>query len=115
MVPAATLKYCLARITLDRTRGAFTLLRRGVSHTFVAESAETAARWYGELKMRALVTLSEVAHDFSIGQLVGEGNYAKVHLVVSKETGKKYAMKSVNKGKIIKSPSKIVRDAGGYI
>lgn len=47
--------------------------------------------------------LVDIKEDFTIGQLIGEGNFAKVHVGIKKSDEKTYAIKSLSKADITSS------------
>ncbi len=71
----------------------------GKKFKWLTGSLAEAERWHTCLKRNTLVVLRHASNMYSFGQLVGKGNYAKVHIATHKVTGEKFAIKSINKKK----------------
>ena len=54
-------------------------------------------------KLKDSVILVDLKEDYHIGQMIGKGNFAKVHMCRSKTDDKSFALKSVEKALIRKS------------
>ena len=76
--------------------------------SFKASTQDSAQKWYDALKRKALVTLTGLEQEFILGDLLGEGNYAKVRVGTKIDSGEIYAIKTVNKAKISHSLNNIV-------
>jgi len=50
--------------------------------------------------MKKVAILSKLDSDYAIGELLGKGNYAKVHLATKYADNKEYAIKSMAKEKM---------------
>ena len=75
----------------------FILMAKGKKHEFYSISQTETNSWIEALK--AFVILLDLKEEFTISDLLGKGNSAKVHKCVRKNdiTNKKYAMKTVTK------------------
>ena len=109
--PLNVLPTSFCHLKLSESKTEFTLARLGTIKRFIANSKEEARNWYNALKLRSLVILSDLTDDFVVGKVLGEGNYAKVKLGIKKETGQEFAIKSIDKQKVIQSPSNVVSNS----
>ena len=66
---------------------------------FYSESQEVRNEWIE--KMAKFVIQLDVKNEYDMGDLIGSGNFARVHLCSKKEDpDQKYAMKSIEKSMI---------------
>ena len=85
----------------DRYVWGFCLMARGSVQYFFHEEKEVQERWIEKLK--ASVVLTDLREKFSIGHLIGKGNFAKVHTCKRKVDQQTYALKSIEKSLIRKN------------
>lgn len=74
----------------------------------MAPSEAEAENWFNLLKKNALVVLPHITNDFNFAPLIGRGNFANVFVGISKKSGWKYAIKSVDKSKMVLNPNGMV-------
>jgi len=103
------LHFCYPR--LDQVQGiynGFYLKSIGKKYTLLADTKQESDRWMLKLKYNCLVVLRHATSVYTFGQLIGRGNYAKVHMATHKITGQKYAIKSIFKNKLISNEKTMV-------
>lgn len=55
--------------------------------------------------LKTSIILTDLKEDFIIGQLIGKGNFAKVHVCERKVDEATFALKSIDKTLILKNPT----------
>jgi serine/threonine protein kinase len=55
-------------------------------------------------KLRKVCISFNLAYRYSFEKLLGKGNFAKVHRAIKKRDGKEYAIKTIEKAKILEHP-----------
>ena len=90
----------------EQAQYGFSLCEGAASFCFMCESKEDAHVWYSRLKRVAI--LSSLDSDYTIGEMIGKGTYAKVHVARQRKNGSEYAIKSLLKGKLISNPRSLV-------
>ena len=74
---------------------------------FYVESLEERESWVNAMKK--FIILLDLKDEFTIGKLLGRGNFAKVHLCTRKsDYSTKYALKTMQKSALAKSKRNIV-------
>ena len=77
---------------------------------FYVESLEERESWVNAMKK--FIILLDLKDEFTIGKLLGRGNFAKVHLCTRKsDYSTKYALKTMQKSALAKSRRNIVSSA----
>lgn len=79
----------------------FILMSKGNALEFFHSQQELIEQWIEALKDS--VILVDLKEDYHIGQLIGKGNFAKVHQAKRKKDDLTFALKSVEKTLIKKS------------
>ena len=74
---------------------------RGGELEFYHQSKEIVEKWIEMLKDSAIFV--DLKEDYVIAQMIGRGNFARVHLCKRKADDKTFALKSVEKSLIRKS------------
>ncbi len=89
----------------------FSLTAHEVTFKFAARSKEEARRWYNRLKRMCEVVVLHISQYYTIGRVIGRGNYSKVHMAVSTgaEGPTKYSIKSIIKTKLFDDSRTMVR------
>ena len=82
-------------------------MSKGNSVEFYHQDKEFVEKWIEALKDS--VILVDLKEDYLIGQMIGKGNFAKVHLCKRKVDDQTFALKSVEKTLIRKSKRNSVR------
>ena len=75
----------------------------------LTDTREEAEKWFNVLKRSALVVLRHASTTYAFGNMIGKGNYAKVHMATHKVTGEKVAIKSINKSRLMDNDRTIVQ------
>lgn len=76
-------------------------MSKGVQMDFYHHNRKYIDAWIDKLKDSAI--LVDLKDDYTVGSLIGKGNFAKVHLCRRKTDDKSFALKSVEKALIRKS------------
>lgn len=85
----------------------FIMMAKGKTIDFYVETLEEREAWIVALKK--YVILLDLKDEFTIGRLLGRGNFAKVHLCMRKsDPNFKYALKTMHKHALQKSKRNIV-------
>ena len=69
-------------------------------------SREDQAEWL--IYFKKVGVLTKIASEFQFNRLIGKGNFAKVHLAMRLATIEKYAIKTIEKTKILDNPRNMV-------
>ena len=87
----------------DETRyvWGFTLMAKGALHEFFHQEKIVCETWVQQLKLS--VVLLDLKDTYAIEQLIGKGNFAKVHSCHNKLSQEKFALKSIEKSLIKKN------------
>ncbi len=72
------------------------------SYEFLCESLVVQDEWVEKLR-KVCVSLN-ISYRYSFGKLLGKGNFAKVHLAQRKRDSKSFAIKTIEKTKILENP-----------
>jgi len=81
----------------------FVLMAKGATIEFSHPSQEVIKMWVRALQTSIILT--DLKEDFIIGQLIGKGNFAKVHVCERKADEATFALKSIDKNLILKNPT----------
>jgi calcium/calmodulin-dependent protein kinase I/calcium-dependent protein kinase len=85
----------------------FILMAKGNMIEFYSQNQETCNEWIEALKLS--VVMLDLKDEFQLKQLLGQGNFAKVHLCHRKSDDKTmYALKTMEKSGIKKNKRNIV-------
>lgn len=85
----------------------FNLMMKGNMIEFYSQEKEVADEWIESMKRN--VVFLDLKDDYTIGKLLGRGNFARVHLCNRKgDDSKFYALKTMEKHSIKKSRRSIV-------
>ena len=85
----------------------FIIMAKGKTMDFYNDQADVRDNWINGMKR--FVILLDLKEEFSIGRLLGRGNFAKVHLCTRKtDLTVKYALKTMQKSALHKSKRNIV-------
>ncbi len=76
-------------------------MSKGIQMDFYHHNKKYIETWIEKLKDS--VILVDLKEDYTVGSLIGKGNFAKVHLCRRKTDEKSFALKSVEKALIRKS------------
>jgi len=88
----------------------FSLTAHEITMKFAAKSKEDAIRWYTKLKRLCEISVIHITRDYTIGKVVGRGNYSKIHIgaSTSNEGPIKYSIKSIIKTRLFDDPRSLV-------
>ena len=88
----------------------FILMGKGRTIDFYVESLEERQRWINAFKK--YVVFLDLKEEFTVGKLLGRGNFAKVHLCTRKsDHNERYALKTMQKSSLAKKKRNIVSTA----
>jgi len=82
----------------------FSLTSLGKTIAFKCKIISETELWIFNLKTHPSIVLKNLLHDYSIGKILGTGNYAKVRLATKIGTDKMFACKSIHKKKLSGHP-----------
>ncbi len=86
------------------------MMARSRTIDFYVETLEEREAWVNAMKK--FIILLDLKDEFSIGKILGRGNFAKVHLCTRKsDHTTKYALKTMQKSFLAKSKRNIVSHA----
>ena len=102
------LSLLLPRLSKVKLNGQYGFRLRWCSHehTFICSSRAEMLRWHESLKK--MTVLSNIASKYETGKLLGKGSYATVHMGTRLEDGKEVAIKTLRKGRLVKSKEALV-------
>jgi len=59
-------------------------------------------------KLRRVCVSLNISYRYTFGKMLGKGNFAKVHLAQRKRDGKSFAIKTIEKSKILENPRNMI-------
>lgn len=84
----------------------FILMAKGKTIELYTDNIQQRENWI--IAMKRFVVLLDLKEEFSIGRLLGRGNFAKVHLCTRKtDPTTKYALKTMQKSMFMKTKRNI--------
>ena len=89
----------------------FILMAKGRTIDFYVESLEERELWINSFKK--YVVFLDLKEEFTVGKLLGRGNFAKVHLCTRRSNhNQRYALKTMQKSSLYKKKRNIVSTDG---
>ena len=87
------------RLSTHKFRPGFALSGNGTTYTFYCKNMAERDQWIKHLSK--IGVLGDIAKSYTFGKQLGKGNFSGVSLAVKKSNNETYAIKSINKSKIL--------------